>query len=136
MTPNVPTSDSGTATLGMMVAERFRRNRKITITTRPIGEHQLELHVVDGGANGVGAVGQDFHLTDFGQRRGQLRQQQLDPIDHGDDVGAGLPLDIHDHGRRAVHPGGLADVFDIVDDVGDIGQLHGSAVLVGDDQGR
>ena len=36
MTPNVPTSDSGTATLGMMVAERLRRNRKITITTSPM----------------------------------------------------------------------------------------------------
>ena len=33
MTPNVPTSDSGTATLGMNVAGRLRRNRKITITT-------------------------------------------------------------------------------------------------------
>ena len=36
MTPNVPTSDSGTATLGMMVAETLRRKRKITITTSPM----------------------------------------------------------------------------------------------------
>ena len=35
MTPNVPTSERGTATLGITVAERLRRNRKITITTRP-----------------------------------------------------------------------------------------------------
>ena len=35
MTPNVPTSERGTATLGMTVADRFLRNRKITITTRP-----------------------------------------------------------------------------------------------------
>ena len=33
ITPNVPTSDSGTATLGMNVAATLRRNRKITITT-------------------------------------------------------------------------------------------------------
>ncbi len=33
MTPKVPTSDSGTATLGMNVAGRLRRKRKITITT-------------------------------------------------------------------------------------------------------
>ena len=33
MTPNVPTSESGTAMLGMMVAARLRRNRNITITT-------------------------------------------------------------------------------------------------------
>ena len=36
MTPKVPTSDSGTATLGMSVAGRLRRNRKITITTSAI----------------------------------------------------------------------------------------------------
>ena len=34
MTANVPTMESGTATPGMKVAERLRRNRKITITTR------------------------------------------------------------------------------------------------------
>src|SRR2546422_738842 len=31
---NVPTKDSGTATLGMIVADGLRRNRKITITTK------------------------------------------------------------------------------------------------------
>lgn len=33
ITPKVPTSDSGTATLGMSVALALRKNRKITITT-------------------------------------------------------------------------------------------------------
>ena len=36
MTANVPTSDSGTAMLGITVAENVRRNRKITSTTRTI----------------------------------------------------------------------------------------------------
>src|SRR5207244_2622958 len=36
MTANVATSDIGSATLGIIVAERFRRNRKITRTTRMI----------------------------------------------------------------------------------------------------
>ncbi len=35
ITPKVPTSERGTATLGMTVADRFLRNRKITITTSP-----------------------------------------------------------------------------------------------------
>src|SRR2546425_824993 len=34
MTPKVPTIESGTATLGMMVAEALRRKRNRTITTR------------------------------------------------------------------------------------------------------
>src|SRR5271169_1609362 len=33
ITPNVPTSDNGTATLGMAVAARLRRNKKMTSTT-------------------------------------------------------------------------------------------------------
>ena len=36
MTAKVATNASGTVTLGIMVAHTFRRNRKITITTRPI----------------------------------------------------------------------------------------------------
>ena len=34
MTPKAPTRDKGTATLGITVAARLRKNRKITITTR------------------------------------------------------------------------------------------------------
>ena len=45
--PNVPTKASGTVTLGMMVAQRLRRNRKITSTTRAIDSIKGELHVVD-----------------------------------------------------------------------------------------
>src|SRR5262245_41343107 len=33
ITPKVPTSDKGTAMLGMTVADRVRKKRKITITT-------------------------------------------------------------------------------------------------------
>src|SRR5450830_1789728 len=39
MTAKVPTSDSGTATLGMMVADTLRRNTKITITTSAIDKN-------------------------------------------------------------------------------------------------
>src|SRR5437879_6167025 len=34
MTANVPIMDNGTAAPGIMVADRLRRNRKMTITTR------------------------------------------------------------------------------------------------------
>src|SRR5207248_1405776 len=36
MIANVPTIDSGTARLGMIVADTLRRNRKMTITTSAI----------------------------------------------------------------------------------------------------
>src|SRR4030042_6805335 len=35
MTEKVPTMDMGSARLGMTVAEKFRRKRKITMITRP-----------------------------------------------------------------------------------------------------
>ena len=36
ITPKVPISESGTATLGMVVAEKFLRNKNTTITTSPM----------------------------------------------------------------------------------------------------
>ena len=35
ITAKVPMMENGSARLGMMVAEKFRRNRKMTMTTRP-----------------------------------------------------------------------------------------------------
>ncbi len=35
ITANVPITENGSARLGIIVAEIFRRNRKITITTSP-----------------------------------------------------------------------------------------------------
>ena len=136
ITPNVPTSDSGTAMLGMIVAETFLRNRKMTMTTRPDGQHQLELHVRNGCANGVGAVGENADLNLFRQGRGELRQQRLDAVYNRDDVSARLPLNVHDHGWRLVHPRRLAHVLDIILHIGDIGELDGCAVTIGDYQGR
>ena len=72
--------------------------------------------------------------TDDGSDACELRQQLLDAVDDADDVGAGLPLDVDDHGRDGVHPRRLLDVLGVVDDVGDVGQAHRRAVAVGDDQ--
>ena len=41
MAANVPTSASGTVTLGMMVAHKLRRNRKITITTKAMDSSRV-----------------------------------------------------------------------------------------------
>ncbi len=96
--------------------------------------HQFELHVRHRRADGVGAVGQDLDLHRLRQVAGQLRQQQLDAVHHGNDVRARLPLDVHDHGRRLVHPRRLADVLGIVDHIGHVRQLHRRAIAIGDDQ--
>ena len=63
-----------------------------------------------------------------------MRQQFLDSIDHRDDIRSGLPLNVQDDCGSLVHPGGLPGVLGVVEDGGDIGQLDGGAVLVGDDE--
>ena len=89
---------------------------------------------MDGGADRRGAVSEDRDLDGRRKRGAELRQQRLDPVDDRDDVGAGLPLDVEDDGRRQVHPGRLLHVFDAVDHFGDVGQSHRRTVPVGDDQ--
>src|SRR4029450_7504390 len=95
ITAKVPTIESGTATLGISVAESVRRNRKMKATKRTNRrgnsntapspdahrEGQLELDVLHRGADGVGAVGQHGDLHGCRQRLGQGRQQLFDAVD-------------------------------------------------------
>src|ERR1035437_3829452 len=97
-------------------------------------QHQLELHVGHRGANGGGAIGKDLDLHRRGQRGLQARHQGLDAVHDGDDVGAGLALNVEDHGGRGVHPRRGLDVLGVVDGAGDIGELDRCAVMKGDDQ--
>ena len=98
------------------------------------GEHELELDVVDRGANGGGAVRQHRDLHGGGQRALELRQELLHAIDHLDEVGPRLSLDIDDDGRTGAHPRRLPEVLGVVHRVGDVGEEHGGAVTVGDDE--
>ena len=78
ITPNVPTSDSGTDRLGMMVAARAAQEEEDHQHDQHDRERQLELDVVHRGADRRGAVGQHRHVDRRRQRRLQLRQQRLD----------------------------------------------------------
>ena len=99
------------------------------------GEHQLELNVFDRRTNGVGAICQDLISIDGRNGTAQLRQQRLDTIDHRNDVGARLPLNVDDHRRRGVHPGGLAGILGAVHDRRHVLNTNGRAILIGDDDG-
>jgi len=96
-------------------------------------QQQLDLHVVHRGADRYRAVGEHRDIQGCGQRCLQLRQLALDAIDHVDDVGARLALDVEDDRRHLVHPRGEAQVLGTVHNVGDIGEEHRSAIAVGDD---
>ena len=133
MTANVPTSDSGTAMPGMMVAEALRRNRKMTITTSAVvsissnSTSSTEARMV------VVRSVMTCDVDPLRQRRLDLRQQRLHGIDDADDVGSGLALNVQNDGAVGVHPRGQLGVFRAVDHRGDVGNAHRRAVAVGDD---
>ncbi|CUI60289.1 Uncharacterised protein [Achromobacter xylosoxidans] len=101
---------------------------------QPDREGQFPLHAAHRSADALGAVGQHAHLHRRRQAGGQLRQQRLDLVGHGDDVGAGLALDVHQHRRLAVDPGGQVAVLGAVLHRGDLAQPHRRAIAPGHDQ--
>ena len=101
----VPTSDTGTASAGMMVAETLRRNRKITMMTSADRDRQRFLHVVDRLADRDRAVEQRLHLDRRRHLRAHCRQLVAHHVDDLDGVGVGLALDRQHDGARVVEPG-------------------------------
>ena len=98
----MPTSDSGTATLGMMVAYRLRRNRKITITTSAtVSISSNSTSFTDAWIGVVRSVSV-VTVDALRQVRFQLRQQALDALHHADGVAARLPLHVQDDRRVCV----------------------------------
>lgn len=94
-------------------------------------EHELALHIVHRGTNGGGPIGR--HRQRDGRRQGilQPRQQFLDPVHHFDHIGAGLALNIDQHGRCLAEPGGLPVVFDVADHMRNLMEADGRAAAVG-----
>ena len=100
------------------------------------GEDQRELHVVDRGAHGLGAVAEDGDVDACGQRRLELRQERLHPVGDLDDVGAGLALHVEDDGplARPAQPASWAFSTPSMT-LATSAQADGGAVLVGEDHG-
>ena len=133
ITPSVPTSESGTDRLGMMVAGMVRRKKKITTTTSTTASASSNsTSATEARMVTVRSVSTPTS-TAAGSVDDDARQQRLDAVDHLDDVGAGLALDIEDDRRRRVRPGAELDVLGAVGDVGDVATAAPVAVAVGDD---
>src|SRR3984893_18017323 len=97
-------------------------------------QQQGELHVVDRGADGLGAIGNDIYL-DRGRNRGlEHRHHRLNPTHGLDDVGAGLALDRQNDCPLLVEPGGNQLVLTRADGVADIADADRGSVAIGDDQ--
>src|SRR6185437_9325611 len=109
------------------------------------GDQQGDLDVLDGGADGQGAVGDDVHLDRLRDVGLDPRHRLLDGLDRADHVGAGRLVDRHVHdatgfqgrvlvGGAGFGPGAGLVVLDVGDRAADVLDPHGGAALVGDDQ--
>ena len=98
---------------------------------QPNGEGELEFDVGDRGADCSCLVGENRHVDARGQGL-RFRQQSLHRVDDGDDVGAGLPLNVEDDRGSSVRPA-VSSSFGS-DNRCDIGEPNCAAVFVGDDE--
>jgi hypothetical protein len=97
-------------------------------------QRQLELDVAHRGADGGGSIGEHADVDRGGQRILQRGQERLDAVDHLNDVGTRLALDVQDHRRLRVHPGTELAVLRALLDLRHVRQAHRRAILVGDHQ--
>ena len=134
ITARVPTSDSGTDRLGMIVAGRLRRNRKITSTTSATARPSSNSTSATEARMVVVRSVSTATSTAAGSVDVSCGSKRFDGVDHLDDVGARLALHVQDHRRRGVGPGAELGVFGAGDDGGDVLQPHRSAVAIGDHQ--
>ena len=126
MTPNVPTSETGTATLGISVARPSRRNAKttsITSTTeitsaRSTSRSDARMVAVRSIA-GMSVIA----LGIAARSEGRSARHAVDRLD---DVRVRLAVDDDEDRRLAVGHAGVAQVLHGVDHVADVGKLHGA----------
>ena len=133
--PNVPSSDSGTATLGTSAARPLRKNRNTTTITSTMAipivlstSRKRARMVVVRSLTGV-------MVMLWRDRACSCRDQRLDAVHNIDDVGAGLTVDDHQHCRLAIGDAEIAHILDAVVDIGDIAKAHRRIVAIGDDEG-
>ncbi|NCY16788.1 MAG: TIGR01777 family protein [Actinobacteria bacterium] len=92
------------------------------------------LDAFNGGSDGRGTVGQDIDLKICRECFAKLRHHGLNAIDHLDDVGSGLTLDVEQNARSRIAPGCLPDILDVVDHVRNFGKFDWSIISISDDK--
>src|SRR6516165_8900163 len=127
-------SVSATVTAGMTVAQKAAQKEKDHHHHQRDREQQRELHVLDGSADGRGAIGNHIDLDRRRNRSPQHRQHRFDAIDSLDDVGAGLTLDDQDDSWLFLVPRGEPVVLRPVDRFADILHAHRRDVAIVDNQ--
>ena len=105
MTPNVATTDTGRARLGMSVARTFRRNRKITSTTSPNATSRVICTSWIDSRIGIDRSDWTASLTDGGSWAWSVGSSSLDGRRHLDGVRPRLPLNAPARSARVIVAG-------------------------------
>ncbi|GAO21929.1 hypothetical protein ALISP_1749 [Alicycliphilus sp. B1] len=119
ITPKVPMSDNGTAKLGISVAVPLLRNTKITATTSATASSSsCCMSRTDARMVTVRSVS-TWTCSDAGSVSSSCGSSAFTAVHRLDHVGAGLALDVEDHGRlgaivRRARPGRQARVLGVV----------------------
>ena len=124
----VPASASGTVTPAAKRRRGAAQEQEHHQHDQNDGGQQRELHVVDAGADGLGAVGQHGNLDVGGDPALEVGQHLVDAVDGVDDIGVGLLGDDQQHRWLGVEPSRRAAVADAELDIGDGSELHQHAV--------
>ncbi len=134
MTPNVPMSDTGTATLGISVARPLRRNRNTTRTTSATASASVfsascsdARIVVVRSIVTARSIAPGIDARSVGRSR--VTRSTVSMM-----LALGWRFRITQHRRLAVGRPRVAQVLHRVDDVGDVGEPDRRAVAVGHDE--
>ena len=136
MTPKVPTSESGTAMLGMAVAQTLRRKAKTTrmtsrtAMTRVISISRTEARMV------VVRSCETLIRIEGGMEACRKGKSASTRSTSGDGVGGRLLIDLNEDRGLAVHRSGIQPVELTIDHLGYIGEAHWGPVVIGNDQRR
>ena len=133
MTAKVPTIDIGIASEGITVAERLRRKRKITSTTRVSVMSRVTLTSLTESRIDSERSNKTSMVTDAGSWDRKAGSRSRDSPCHLYRVGAGLALDGQDDGALVDEPGRGLVVLHVVDDSAQLLETHRLAAAVGDD---
>src|SRR5262249_4242319 len=114
--------ESGSASEGMIVAERLRRKRKITITTRKSVSRRVNFTSLTEAR--FGAVAMDLKVDAGGQLAAELRQQRAHAVGDFDGVRAGLLL--HGENERALvaEPRRRLVVLHVIEHAAELFEMH------------
>ena len=132
MAANVPMMDMGSARLGIIVADKFRRKMKMTITTR----NTVSISVCSTSATDLRMDCERSKRMSMWTAAGiwlaELRQQLFDVVHDLDRVRAGLALDGEHDGAGVVIPARHLVVLHAVGHVAQFLQTHRIAVAIRD----